>query len=220
MNIMFAVSAAIVLLMGTATAGFSQVKLFKDILSGVPFDEMKTDPRFKDCSESGISMLCEEGHEFLNTSGTLGVVFQGGYSFKVVFFSESAALFQNAISVFASGDYAVAAIENRDRAVDLVQEISANGEDAALALFAEMETKGLTTGYVSYLFMEADPVQMRQSASLVDLSMKLPSGKRLVGVTLEETLGLSVSSTIVFDLNATDQVALFARIKDAIDRDF
>lgn len=70
----------------------AEVKLFKDIKSGVNFSEILSRPLYYDCSESGISIACLDGQYFLKTEGTVAVLFENELSIKVLFLSDSLSL--------------------------------------------------------------------------------------------------------------------------------
>lgn len=186
----------------------AEVKLFKDIKSGVNFSEILSRPLYYDCSESGISIACLDGQYFLKTEGTVAVLFENELSIKVLFLSDSLSLYQNAIARFTNGDYSLVGVETSSGMFDILNAAKTESPSIAIAKAGEIAMAGLSQGFLTYYFFESPASSLRNYKNIVDFAMKLPSGKRVITIAVSEDDYGNVETVVSFELNVTDYRAM------------
>ena len=211
-------SAGLLIALQLAPAA-AEIRLFKDIPAGDTYKRMAAREGYYDCTEDGVQALCLADQTFQDSAGGVAVIFDKGFSSRVVFASEGLNLFNNAVTTFSDGSYALVGIGTKAGMFDFVSMLKANGYEAAIARFTEIEQVGLTENELTYYFYEAEAEKLSAHANMLEFGNSLPSGKRFIMLSLTEDDDGTMSA-VIFGLNHRDSEALAKVIRSTLAEDF
>ncbi|MCH2249297.1 MAG: hypothetical protein MK042_05815 [Cognatishimia sp.] len=196
-----------VIMCGVPQAAVAEFSLYKNIELGKQWEDTIGLPSYYDCSEQGLAIACLDGHNFLNTTGSLYVVFDGERAVRVIYSSDDISLYQNAFNFFPRRGYNLVGIETTDGMLDYVALVGSSGVEAATSKLTEIESAGLSAGYVKYFLLEDAPETIYRQPNFHSAYMALPRENRLISIAVEETLQwVGVSITFEASFAATQKI--------------